>query len=72
MKKEVTVSSVSLNVQYSQRHTIINHCDRRITHLGDWDIHYIVSFNKYIFKISFTFRVLLTIIQKAYQNRYVD
>ena len=22
-------------LQYSQRHTMINHCDRRITHLGD-------------------------------------
>jgi len=24
----------------SQRHTVINHCDRRITHLGDIDISF--------------------------------
>ena len=24
-------------IQYSQRHTMINHCDRRITHLSDTD-----------------------------------
>ena len=41
-------------VQYSQRHSVINHSDRRSTHLGD----YIFCSIKYIFKISFTFRVL--------------
>ena len=25
------------NIQYSQKHTMINHCDRRITHLSDTD-----------------------------------
>jgi hypothetical protein len=24
-------------IQYSQKHSVINHCDRRITHLGDLD-----------------------------------
>jgi hypothetical protein len=24
-------------IQYSQRHSMINHCDRRITNLGDSD-----------------------------------
>ena len=24
-------------IQYSQRHSMINHCDRRITHLSDTD-----------------------------------
>jgi hypothetical protein len=31
-----------LNVQYSQRHTMINHCDTRITHLGDMDISFVL------------------------------
>ena len=31
-------------IQYSQRHGVINHCDRRITHLGDMDISF-VPFN---------------------------
>jgi hypothetical protein len=30
-------------IQYSQRHTIINHCDRRITHLSDTDISFVLS-----------------------------
>ena len=53
-------------VQYSQGHSVINHCDRHITHLGDLDISFVLLF---IFKISFIFRALLTITQKAYQNK---
>jgi hypothetical protein len=45
---------------------MIIHCDRGIAYLGDLDI--ICSF-KDIFKISSTFRVLLNIAQKAYQNK---
>ena len=30
------------NLQYSQRHTMINHCDRRITHLSDTDISFVL------------------------------
>ena len=29
-------------LQYSQRHTMINHCDRRITHLSDTDISFVL------------------------------
>ena len=29
-------------LQYSQRHTMINHSDRRITHLGDLDISFVL------------------------------
>jgi hypothetical protein len=29
-------------VQYSQRHSMINHSDRRITHLGDLDISFVL------------------------------
>ena len=29
-------------VQYSQRHSVINHCDRHITHLGDLDISFVL------------------------------
>jgi hypothetical protein len=29
-------------LQYSLRHTMINHCDRRITHLSDTDISFVV------------------------------
>ena len=28
----------SMFLQYSQRHSVINHCDRRITHLNDFDM----------------------------------
>jgi hypothetical protein len=55
-------------VQYSQRHTMINLCDRHITHLGDLDIIIFCSI-KYIFQIFITFRVLLTTTQKACQNK---
>ena len=55
-------------VQYSQRHTMINHCDRHITHLGDLDISFVLLI-RYIFKISFTIRVLLTITQ--WQQAYI-
>ena len=46
-----------------QSETKRDNTDRRITHLGDLDIQctYIFCSIKYIFKISFTFRVLLTI-----------
>ena len=27
-----------LYLQYRQRHSMLNHCDRPITHLGDLDI----------------------------------
>ena len=30
------------NVQYSQRHTMINHCDRHITLLSDLDISFVL------------------------------
>ena len=30
------------HIQYSQRHTMINHCDRRITHLGGLDISFVL------------------------------
>jgi hypothetical protein len=32
----------SNKLQYSQRHTMINHCDRRITHLSDTDIYFVL------------------------------
>jgi hypothetical protein len=31
-----------VKTQYSQRHTMINHCDRLITHLGDTDIYFVL------------------------------
>jgi hypothetical protein len=33
---------MTLHVQYSQRYSVINHCDRRITHLGDLDIFFVL------------------------------
>jgi hypothetical protein len=51
-------TNICNRIQYSQINCVINHCDR----------HMFCSI-KYIFKISFTFRVLLTITQKAYQNK---
>ena len=30
------------NIQYSQKHNVINHCDRRITHLGHFNISFVL------------------------------
>jgi 7-cyano-7-deazaguanine synthase in queuosine biosynthesis len=40
-------------MQYSQRHTMINHCDRRITDLSDTDIFFV------LFNISSKFLLYL-------------
>ena len=31
------MDTLNTRIQYSQRHTMINHCDRCITHLSDTD-----------------------------------
>ena len=31
-----------MDIQYSQRHSVINHCDRHITHLSDTDISFVL------------------------------
>jgi hypothetical protein len=41
-----------------QRHSVINHCERQITHLGDLDISFV------LLNISSKF-----LLQKAYQNK---
>ena len=41
------------SLQYSQRDTMINHCDRRITHLSDTDISFV------LFNISSKFLLYL-------------
>ena len=40
--KHVPGLNRGLELQYSQRHTMINHCDRRITHLSDTDIFFVL------------------------------
>ena len=51
----------SIYLQYSRKHSMINHCDRCNS---SWWFRYIFCSIKYIFKISFTFRVLfITITQ---------
>jgi len=40
-QKHIFVTPLS-NIQYSQRHNVINHCDRRITHLGDLNISFVL------------------------------
>ena len=55
-----------LYLQYRQRRRVLNHCDRRITHLDDLDISFV------LFNISSKFHlhlVLLTITQQAYQYK---
>jgi len=37
--QEIFFSS-DIHIQYSQRHSVINHCDRRITLLSDTDISF--------------------------------
>ena len=54
-------------IQYSQRHTVINHCDRHITHLSDTDITFILL--NISSKIAFVFRVLLAITQNAQESK---
>ena len=54
-------------IQYSQRHTVINHCDRLITHLSDTDISFILL--NISSKIAFVFRVLLVITQNAQESK---
>ena len=36
-----------MEIQYSQRHIMINHCDRHITHLSNLDISFVLL-NKYL------------------------
>ena len=45
----MNILSLLVLLQYSQRHSVINHCDRRITHLDDLDISFV------LLKISSTF-----------------
>ena len=41
-------------VQYSQRHSVINHSDRRSTHLGDLDISFVLLniFSKFLLHLE--------------------
>jgi hypothetical protein len=41
-------------LQYSQRHDVINHYDRRITHLGDLDISFVLLniFSKFLLHLG--------------------
>ena len=55
-------------IQYSQGHTMINHCDRRITLLSDNDKSFVL-FN-ISSKFLFLFRVLLAITQNAQESKY--
>jgi predicted ATPase len=41
-KKEERYTNEVQYIQYIQRHSVINHCDRRITHLGDLDISFVL------------------------------
>ena len=54
-------------LQYRQRHSMKNHCDRHITHLGDLDISFVLLHISSKFLLPF--RVFLTITEKAYQNK---
>ena len=67
--KDNKINCLHVDVQYSQRHSVITHCDRNTTHLGDLDISFVL--------LSITSKFLLhlecylsfnTITQKAYQN----
>jgi hypothetical protein len=31
-----------IDIQYRQRHSVINHCDIHITHLGDLEIYFVL------------------------------
>ena len=52
--------------KYSQRHSVINHCGRHITHLNDLNISFVLLniSSKFLLHL-----VILTITQKAYQNK---
>ena len=51
----------------SWRHTIINHYDRRITHLGDTDISCFVLSSKFLFYL-----VLLVITHYTKEMKYIN
>ena len=57
----------TLYLQYSQRHTMINHCDRRITHLGDLNISFVLLniFSKFLLHLE----CYLSTTRKAYRNK---
>jgi hypothetical protein len=38
----ISTQKTRKHIQYSQRHSVINHCDRRINHLGDFDISFVL------------------------------
>ena len=48
-----TLNNISV-IQYSQRHSMINHCDRCITHLGDLDISFVLlnTSSKFLFHLK--------------------
>ena len=56
-------------LQYSQRHSVINHCDRRITHLGDLDISFVLLNIFSTFLLHLECYLLKCITEKAYQNK---
>ena len=59
-----TTNNSNKLLQYSQRHSVINHRDRHITHLSDIDISFI------LFNISSKFLLyLLAITQNAQKNK---
>ena len=58
-------------LQYSQRHSVINHCDRRITHLGDLDISFVLLNISSTFLLHLECYLLKCITEKAYQNKYL-
>ena len=59
MKPEKTtdllhVTDKVYHIQYSQRHSVINHCDRRITLLSDLDISFVLLniFSKFLLHLE--------------------
>ena len=51
---QVEILENQFKVQYSQRHTMINHCDRRITHLGDLNTSFVLLniFSKFLLHLE--------------------
>ena len=51
---QVEILENQFKVQYSQRHTMINHCDRRITLLGDLNTSFVLLniFSKFLLHLE--------------------
>ena len=57
------------HLQYGQRHTMINHCDRHITHLSGTDIYFLFCYIHVDLQKIILCLVLLSITNNAQESK---